>query len=186
MSLPMQLKGKLCLTALLCGTLSGCYGLGDYLAATEGAAPGTYVDFEAFRAKGSPRTYVASEDVQPLMEGRLKLRMVPIRTTDIWEERYRVDDNLLLVSKTYNDRQCRALASTGLTDIARVSSLRGTCNGDYLYGIYVNEAGDITRGWKLIRNPERHVLRSSQITLRYSEENSNAGWPTTLRFMRKQ
>jgi hypothetical protein len=169
---------EITLAALL--TLGGCYGPADYLPSPQaaishgsGAAP---IDAEQLKvdSKQFPRFRV-KHDVKPPAND-IRIDMVEIRDSDIWEVAYRLNDFYMIVSSSYNDRQCRFLNSAGHKSIAGISQFTGSCNSQYFYTIYVDLAGHVTGGWQIVFNPHRVISSAERRLFLTPDPKSVQSW----------
>jgi len=101
--------------------------------------------------------------------------MVDILPSDEWRVTHQIGEILLIGSETYNQRQCEALAAIAPNGAAGgfKSPVTGKCTPDYLYLIYVSPEGQISGGWKLIRNIG---FRTDQMTTFSPTTQGNEGW----------
>jgi hypothetical protein len=102
--------------------------------------------------------------------------MVDILPSDEWVVRHRVGNSFLIVSPTYDERQCKSLLARGPGAGCFKSSLGDRYHSDYLYGIFITPDGRIAGGWKLLKNPERVVLSSERRTHLSPSPWGNEGW----------
>src|SRR5690242_1096907 len=95
--------------------MSGCVGMADYLGPPPSAPNARPIDPEAVRVDPTkyPTFRVATQASPPAWRSEynpsLRIKMVDILPTDEWAVRYRIGTLLIVVSETYDQRQCASL-----------------------------------------------------------------------------
>ena len=87
--------------------------------------------------------------------------MVSILPSDIWIVRHDVADRYIVMSESYNRRQC-----------AREQKF-AEC---YLYGVFLTKQRQVSGGWKLLRNPDRVVAFWERERSLVPTSWGNKGW----------
>ena len=153
--------------------LSGCLGMADYLGPPPGAdgSNARPVDPEAVKVDPSKFSrYRVRSPVSPpkwVSQYNPELNsgypMVDILPSDEWLVRHEAGNLLLVISESYNRRQCQAQATYKFL----------TC---YLYTIYLTKEGVVSGGWKLLRDPKSVVQSSERRTFMVPSPWGNSGW----------
>lgn len=125
-------------------------------------------------------TYVAKYDFLPPepREGTWVSRTanVEILTTDIWHVTHRVQDQFLIFSDTYQDRQCNYLLSLGRASGAFRSLLGGPCIADNLYELYISSDGKVF-AWMFLKDPKQVARSKDRYTIMDPTLREGPGWP---------
>jgi hypothetical protein len=153
--------------------LNGCLGMADYLGPPPGADGSSVspVDPEAVRVDSSKfARYRVKSLVSPPRwvseynpEFNSGYPMADILPSDEWLVRHEAGNLLLVISESYNRRQCQAQATYKFS----------TC---YLYTIFLTKEGVVSGGWKLLRDPKYVVLSSERHTFMTPSPWGNRGW----------
>ena len=165
---------RTCLSLVCIFALAGCYGLADYIQA-EGGGPRP-VDPEALRvdSKQFP-SFVAPREFRP-PPAVIRPQPVAIKTTDVWEVRYKVGRYFLLHSPSYDERMCEHAMNLHSSNAHRGLWSR-KCESSYLYTISVDNDGRvISPGWQLVDNPKRVVFSSNRRTVLRLQPETPVEW----------
>lgn len=115
----------------------------------------------------SDTVYWRQRDEQ-LYEDRIEaFQPVDIFPDDVWQVTHRIGDRLLIYSEEYEDRECRRVTErakrTGAAGDAGRIDPNGKCHSlRHLYHIFINQQGEVSGGWKLLKNPELVVFASDR------------------------
>jgi len=171
---------------ILCTTtlLAGCVGMADYLGPPPGAGDAKPIDPETVRVDASkyPKFHVAAQSSPPAWTSEhspdvgSRFPMVEILPADEWIVRHKVGELFLIVSDSYNQRQCASLLTHGPGSGCFKSPFGGGLRSDYLYSIFIAPNGRVSGGWKLLHNPKKVVLASDRRTYLVPSPWSNKGW----------
>lgn len=107
-----------------------------------------------------------------------KYTMAPIEPTDVWKVTHQVGDVFLIYSDTYNDRQCRLLASMAPSGRAGgfIGRWGSACHPDRLYHIPITLNGKVKSGWKLLYNPKRVIFSRHRYIDMQIDPTTAEGW----------
>lgn len=109
--------------------------------------------------------YKFREDVTPPEPYRTKYSLPIIKRSDIWMVKYKIIDSYLIVSNDYHNKLCEEPGYFWV-DCARTRD----------YGIWIDEDGNITGGWKVLKgNLKRGYEALEDLTPKYM---SNKNWPS--------
>ncbi len=154
-----------CTVIVLVAGCSAAYQLHAPAGVLVGEAPGLH-DPEAFSVDSREyRVLGATADFQPPKPQYRGIVLGPvarIQMTDRWLTTHKIGETLVLHSSEFQRRQCEFLINQGKNSGA-VTSLRGTCQADYLYYIVTGSTGKAS-GWLRLKNPERVLSRSDRFT----------------------
>jgi len=169
--------------------LSGCYGMADYRSAPRGAleygSGSTPVDPDELRvASNSYPKYRVSEPVTPPRwrydfdaSKESDTPMLDILPSDEWLVTHRFQNLYLIQSESYTDRQCHFLAKMGPGNYGgHVGLFSSKCQSNSLYAIFIRADGQVSGGWKLLKNPKIVILRSDRRTHFVPSPERNKGW----------
>jgi hypothetical protein len=158
--------------------------MADYLGPPPGVGNVRPIDPETLRVDPSkyPKFHVVVASSPPRLRSeynpnvRYRYPMVDILPADEWYVRYKIGDLFLIVSDSYNQRQCAALLLVSPYAGCFKSPFSTHLVSDYLYAIYISPGGHISGGWKLIHNPKEVALSSDRRTYLVPLPWGNEGW----------